>query len=600
MNNSPTAFTHVSVVLVCVMIKFFSLFFYIFMVCSSIGQETLSTLDFHVLTHMKYKAEDNVDFKAEIVDLTGWSTIDLREIYTPTDVSWLRASVTLPPAFLNGTTPLAVHVAGGFSTEIYWNGVLLGKNGLVGETKETEVPGKIDAKVFLPIKLIRNDENQLAIRFSSKALEAFPGRARLDVMIGSFEDDSDIRFMNYLPALLMIGAITACGIYFSVIFLINKKDKSALWLAFMFFSVSLQFGAEILRGIFSYPYPYHALRLFLILLFALTSGIFLNLFVVTIFNLTKLAKRILPLGLLVSLILIPLLNNIDNATYSASLVFISIALGFSIYAWFRKHPYAPYLSIGFIFFCGSFLVGVTDFLDGTYYYAMTVLAIVLFTVQAVAFENARASSHNMENLSNRLELELLKKQIQPHFIMNTLMALSEWIIESPKIGVKMIQALAKEFRLLNDISGNKVVSISREIDLCQAHLELMSYRKDHRFQFDIRIENEELLVPPAIFHTLIENALTHNRYQKGEKTIFTFRQTIMKDNVVNYILISPLGKTIASPDRQSGNSGLGLSYVNARLEESFLGQYKLTDGTTNDAKWQTTIQITYEDVKGKE
>src|SRR3546814_19410817 len=55
--------------------------------------------------------------------------------------------------------------------------------------------------------------------------------------------------------------------------------------------------------------------------------------------------------------------------------------------------------------------------------------------------------------AQRLELDLLKQHLKPHFLMNTLTALAGWIEESPHTAVRMVDALADEFRTLVDVFG---------------------------------------------------------------------------------------------------------------------------------------------------
>jgi LytS/YehU family sensor histidine kinase len=231
------------------------------------------------------------------------------------------------------------------------------------------------------------------------------------------------------------------------------------------------------------------------------------------------------------------------------------------------------------------------FLDGVYYYAMTVLAIALFVLQAAAFRLARQRSLEMAHLSNRLELELLKRHIQPHFLMNTLTALSEWIIESPSTGVKMIQELAQEFRILNDIAGKTLVPLSRELELCHAHIALMSYRNDRDLSLKTDLVDPEAQVPPAIFHTLIENALTHNRYKAGGTMVFGLTQTAGAEKQMTYIFTVPPGERVVRPESDTARKGLGVSYIRARLDEACAGNYHLVDGPTDEGGWQTIINI---------
>lgn len=89
------------------------------------------------------------------------------------------------------------------------------------------------------------------------------------------------------------------------------------------------------------------------------------------------------------------------------------------------------------------------FLDRTFYLSVSLLALVLFFDQVRAMRRARDAEEQATRRAAVLELELLRRRIAPHFLMNTLNALMEWVRSDPKTGVKMIEALAEEFRLLS-------------------------------------------------------------------------------------------------------------------------------------------------------
>ncbi len=75
--------------------------------------------------------------------------------------------------------------------------------------------------------------------------------------------------------------------------------------------------------------------------------------------------------------------------------------------------------------------------------------------------------------SSRLEVDLLKKNIQPHFILNTLQSITSWIKKKPDNAFQLIEALAEEFRMINRIADKKLIPLHQEIDLCNTHLKLM-------------------------------------------------------------------------------------------------------------------------------
>ena len=131
--------------------------------------------------------------------------------------------------------------------------------------------------------------------------------------------------------------------------------------------------------------------------------------------------------------------------------------------------------------------------------------------------------------STRLQLALLKKNIQPHFLMNTLTSLIDWIEESPKKGVLFIEALAKEFTLFNQIENQTLIPISQEIALCRSHLEIMEYRKEIKYSWEDEGIDAEQKIPPGILHTLLENGITHSLPQEDNSIQFKLIYELSND-----------------------------------------------------------------------
>lgn len=187
--------------------------------------------------------------------------------------------------------------------------------------------------------------------------------------------------------------------------------------------------------------------------------------------------------------------------------------------------------------------------------------------------------------SARLEIELLKKNINPHFILNTLTSIIVWLRRDTNSAIKLIEVLAEEFRIINQVSVLKLIPIRQEIDLCKAHLKIMSYRKGAEYQLlTLNIDAEEL-VPPMIFHTLVENGLTHGFENKIEG-VFTLKRIKNFDNV-QYILFND-GEF--NPEDQKGSNGFGIRYITSRLEESFPGRWEFDSHKTPDG-WEVKIEI---------
>jgi len=195
--------------------------------------------------------------------------------------------------------------------------------------------------------------------------------------------------------------------------------------------------------------------------------------------------------------------------------------------------------------------------------------------------------------SLRLESELVKKYIQPHFIMNTLLSIIALIRKNPLGAIKLIKALAEEFQMVNKISWQKVIPINEEIALCQKHLEIMSFRRKAQYNLIVNGINLDEKVPPMVFHTLIENGLTH-AYQAYENGTF-YLNCKKNDHQIQYFLKNDCPRITNmenSVNEQPIEEGVGMRYVKARLEESFPGRWELNFGQKKDF-WEIHISINF-------
>ncbi|MEM8712037.1 MAG: histidine kinase, partial [Planctomycetota bacterium] len=184
----------------------------------------------------------------------------------------------------------------------------------------------------------------------------------------------------------------------------------------------------------------------------------------------------------------------------------------------------------------------------------------------------------------RLEAELLKKHLQPHFLMNTLTSIMEWVETDPPRGARAMESLSSELRTLVDISGETLIPMSVELDLCRAHLSVMEFRQGVSVELDVEGVNGDELIPPAVIHTLIENALTHNAYGEGAVRFRLAEKKAGRDRRI--VLRTPL----AGSPRRSRPEGGGLRYVRTRLEESFPGAWSIQSGA-EDGEWWTRIHL---------
>lgn len=152
---------------------------------------------------------------------------------------------------------------------------------------------------------------------------------------------------------------------------------------------------------------------------------------------------------------------------------------------------------------------------GNVFYPVGISFVITITFTAVGFFKAwktsfkRAEQLNAEMLAYKYEV--LRNQINPHFLFNSFNVLSELVYENQELAVKFIQQLSKLFRYVLESREKELVQVSEEIEFVKSFSYLLKIRFENKLQFqiDVAAEPDEMIVPVSI-QMLIENAVKHN------------------------------------------------------------------------------------------
>ena len=201
-------------------------------------------------------------------------------------------------------------------------------------------------------------------------------------------------------------------------------------------------------------------------------------------------------------------------------------------------------------------------------------------------EKALEERAALNTVKSRLETQLIKSCIQPHFLMNTLNALAAWVEDDPEKGVRFINELSNHFDHLLRMSGKKLIPIRDEIDICGSLLAIMSYRSEIEFKLEVEGVDDRETIPPCIFHTIVENGVTHNEYTSGE---VVFRLSVCgKEDGCVYRVDVPFSNS--SSGFEFKPRGTGMKYVEARLKESYSDSWSLLSRRHGE-NWRTEIVV---------
>ncbi len=500
--------------------------------------------------------------------------IESGEVYwSRTQIDILKAPKSLHPYAIRP------HIYGEY--EVYWDGIMIGKNGNPGQEAVLDPEGEMLATFIIPSHLANEGEHMLAIRTS---LYYFPDHVGMRVTIDNYDDLLTDRLIETSYMHIFAGAFLIAAIYFFFLYLSDKKEYNMLIFSsscFLFFILNL---TEFITTYLPIHYAYHHIRLEIkgVLIFGIS-------FLIPLYFSKEFPfpKRKIFLGIYaVILVFIFFIKHsfIDFTARNMALNMWVFSFGIIIFGIYKKKKGARLVMLTLllsllIHFSISFEVGI--------FIGFSIILLGMFYLLSLRIKEQRLAYETSLVQSTRLRLELLKKNIQPHFLMNTLTSLIDWIEESPKKGVLFIEALAKEFDLFNQIENKTLIPITQEIELCRRHLEIMEYRKEINYLWEEDNIDTNQKIPPGILLTLLENGITHNLPLEDNTIKFKLIYSVNND-YKSYTFL-----TFATSIKQKTNTtkeGTGLKYIKARLTESYHTQWDFSSEIV-DHGWKNIIKI---------
>lgn len=153
-----------------------------------------------------------------------------------------------------------------------------------------------------------------------------------------------------------------------------------------------------------------------------------------------------------------------------------------------------------------------NFTPGAMYSIIVTMFITLFMQGRSFLLNWKQSVIDSEKLKKETiaaQYESLKNQVNPHFLFNSLNALTNIVADNQQ-AVKFIKQLSEVYRYVLETRDREVVSISEELDFLRSYLYLQQMRFGGKLRVNIGVEGREMSVPPLALQMLIENAIKHN------------------------------------------------------------------------------------------
>ncbi|OYX24020.1 MAG: histidine kinase [Algoriphagus sp. 32-45-6] len=155
--------------------------------------------------------------------------------------------------------------------------------------------------------------------------------------------------------------------------------------------------------------------------------------------------------------------------------------------------------------------GILDFTFVPMKIALVFMAI--FTSRSWLMEWRKSAIEAEQLRSEKLasQYQSLKDQLNPHFLFNSLNALSNLVYEDADRSAAFIQKLSKIYRYVLDVQQEELVGLDRELEFAQNYLELQKIRFEDNLNFKVEVPDcKGCYLPPLSLQLLLENAIKHN------------------------------------------------------------------------------------------
>ena len=192
-------------------------------------------------------------------------------------------------------------------------------------------------------------------------------------------------------------------------------------------------------------------------------------------------------------------------------------------------------------------------------------------------------------------LSVLQSQLNPHFLFNTLNAVSALVDRDPKGVRRMIARLSELLRGTLEPSPDAEVPLSRELATIERYLEILSIRFQGRLETSIDVDASlaDALVPPMILQPLVENAMKHAVSKTAAPSRIDVVARRNDDSLVLTVRDSGPGDDGSSLAHDEPSTGIGLRNTRARLEAIYGNEFSLELARRDSAGTDATIRLPY-------
>ena len=226
------------------------------------------------------------------------------------------------------------------------------------------------------------------------------------------------------------------------------------------------------------------------------------------------------------------------------------------------------------------------------YTSLTILFFAVYSLKQLYLKQQELDVVTSKN--QEAELRVLKGQINPHFLFNTLNTIYASALEKDDKTPDLILKLSDSFRYILTEGQKNKVSLKKEIRHIKDYINLQEERLSEKILVDWLedIDDYEEKIPPLLFISLVENAFKYSSMLKGEKHLILLKIRSNNGELTFYAENSFKKNAENELDNDWKESGIGLENTKKRLQLLFPNRHKMEINKKGETfKVLLTIQL---------
>jgi len=248
-----------------------------------------------------------------------------------------------------------------------------------------------------------------------------------------------------------------------------------------------------------------------------------------------------------------------------------------------RNPLEPLRELSRMAVIGYFHVNLT------FYWGILGVRYIVRNYQKYRERELRAA--HLEARLAQSQLQVLKMQLHPHFLFNTLNTISVLMAEDPEAANRTLVRLSDLLRMALDSVGAQEAPLKQEMDFLQGYLDIERTRFHDRLAVRVEVEPGawDAQVPTFLLQPLVENAIRHGISPHARKGVVEISARRQEDMLL--LEVRDNGNGVA-PGGQAGG-GMGLATTRARLQQLYGAAHRFEIGNAPEGGARVRVALPF-------